>query len=155
MSITKLFGGVSEPAGPKPTLAAARPAVATPPPAPEQSGTLPPELLLELARLAGTAPAAPPAGPQAAPQRDEGIQFSGTLDGGVLDRIHACRNSIEAVLGSSSKEFQVLKLLEETNLGVCSELADNLRSRLSEHPLYQIKSKLDEAYTLALRYRKP
>jgi hypothetical protein len=118
-----------------------------------EASVLPPELVQELERVAGSL--AEPLAANGTTDRGEPLTYTGTLDGGVLDRIHKCRTAIEDVLGHTSKEFQILKILEETDLGVCSELAQQIKGRLEGHALYQIKTKLDEAYSLALRYRKP
>lgn len=136
---------------------------------PETSATppqLPPSLLRELERIAGVQAQQSNQQFQAPPQQAysptpppapaiSAIHFNGTLDGGVLDAIHACRQQVEQALAADAKEYQILKMLNDTDLGVCSELAGELRQRLASHALFQIVAKLDEAYTLALRYQTP
>jgi len=117
---------------------------------------LPPSLLRELEKIAGRHPHGieeprPPLGRAPAASLD----YDGTIDGDMLDAIFACRERIESILAAETKEFHILKILNETDLGVCSDLATELHQRLSGHALYQILTKLDEAYRLALRYQKP
>lgn len=122
---------------------------------------LPPSLLRELERVAGRGADGfgehPPASvdDKLPAQSAEPLAYQGTLDRSVLDAIFACRELVEKVLAAETKEFQVLKILSETDLGVCSELTDDLRQRLSGHAVYQVLVKLDEAHRLALRCQKP
>jgi hypothetical protein len=65
------------------------------------------------------------------------------------------RESVARELALSSREFQVLRSLNDSDLNVCQDLVQELHRRLAHHPLYQSLLKLDESYALALRYRRP
>ncbi len=65
------------------------------------------------------------------------------------------REAVSEELAAGSKEYQVLRSLKMSDLDVCQDLATELTRRLEANPLHQALGKLNEAYALALRYRRP
>ena len=65
------------------------------------------------------------------------------------------REALSEELAIGSKEYQVLRSLKSSDLDVCQDLVTELTRRLEGNSLYQSLGKLNEAYALALRYRRP
>jgi hypothetical protein len=73
----------------------------------------------------------------------------------LIRTLFDAREAVARELAVSSREFQVLRSLNDSDLNVCQDLVQELHRRLAHHPLYQSLLKLDESYALALRYRRP
>jgi hypothetical protein len=98
-----------------------------------------------------TAPATPP--PTAA---DVVASHAATPSNYELMRLlFDTREALSNELAIGSKEYQVLRSLKASDLDVCQDLVTELTRRLDAHPLHQSLAKLNEAYALALRYRRP
>ena len=73
----------------------------------------------------------------------------------LIRQLFDAREAVATELAAVSKEFQVLRSLKDSDLDVCQDLASELTRRLQGHPLYQSLGRINEAYSLALRYRRP
>jgi hypothetical protein len=99
-------------------------------------------------------PSAPPTPPPTA--ADIVASHSATPSNYELMRLlFDAREALSNELAIGSKEYQVLRSLKASDLDVCQDLVTELTRRLDAHPLHQSLAKLNEAYALALRYRRP
>ena len=117
--------------------------MALPPPAMVPASAAP----LSAARAAIVAALENPGPPDAATTPTQTYQLVRTL--------YDAREAVSLELAAMAKEYQVLKSLQESDLDLCQDLVGELTRRLEPHPLYQCLGKLNEAYALALRFRRP
>lgn len=132
----------------QPAMRAAPPRSPGPPPLPMHPSQLNPP-----PRTPPHSPQAPPSVPSAPPQPTLDSPPGANYE--MMRTLYDTREAVARELAVSSKEFQVLRSLRNSDLDVCQDLVQELRRRLDTNPLFKALGKLDEAYAFALRYRRP
>lgn len=69
---------------------------------------------------------------------------------GLQAALAACRAQVASALFATSKEYQVLCGLANSDMTACDDIMNELRRRLAGNLHYNVLGKLDEAFAIAL-----